>query len=68
VALGRSISVDITAEGVETEDQVTMLKAAGCSIVQGFLFGSPRRDVPGPDTAQAGGASAKRGQPAAAHG
>ena len=56
VALGRSLSVDITAEGVETDEQVTMLRAAGCSIVQGFLFGAPQRDAPsaaGP-VAQAG--------------
>ncbi len=43
VGLGRSLSVDITAEGVETSDQVTLLQAAGCSIVQGFLFGAPQR-------------------------
>ena len=43
VGLGRSLSVDITAEGVETEEQVSLLKAAGCSIVQGFLFGAPQR-------------------------
>jgi EAL domain-containing protein (putative c-di-GMP-specific phosphodiesterase class I) len=45
VGLGRSLSVDITAEGVETSEQVTLLKAAGCSIVQGFLFGMPKRDA-----------------------
>ena len=43
VGLGRSLSVDITAEGVETEEQVALLQAAGCSIVQGFLFGAPQR-------------------------
>ena len=43
VGLGRSLSVDITAEGVETNDQVALLQAAGCSIVQGFLFGAPQR-------------------------
>ena len=43
VGLGRSLSVDITAEGVETNDQVMLLQAAGCSIVQGFLFGAPQR-------------------------
>ena len=45
VALGRSLSVDITAEGVETNEQVMLLKAAGCSIAQGFLFGVPQRDA-----------------------
>jgi diguanylate cyclase (GGDEF)-like protein len=44
VGLGRSLSVDITAEGVETNEQVVLLKAAGCSIAQGFLFGVPQRD------------------------
>jgi diguanylate cyclase (GGDEF)-like protein len=47
VGLGRSLSVDITAEGVETQEQVTLLKAAGCSIVQGFLFGVPQRGAQG---------------------
>jgi EAL domain-containing protein (putative c-di-GMP-specific phosphodiesterase class I) len=45
VALGRTLSVDVTAEGVETSEQVTLLKAAGCSIVQGFLFGVPKRQT-----------------------
>jgi EAL domain-containing protein (putative c-di-GMP-specific phosphodiesterase class I) len=45
VALGRTLSVDVTAEGVETSEQVTLLKAAGCSIVQGFLFGVPKRET-----------------------
>jgi diguanylate cyclase (GGDEF)-like protein len=48
VALGRALSVDVTAEGVETSEQVTLLKAAGCSIVQGFLFGHPRRAATAP--------------------
>ena len=29
------------AEGVETENQATLLKAAGCEVVQGYLFGRP---------------------------
>jgi EAL domain-containing protein (putative c-di-GMP-specific phosphodiesterase class I) len=45
VALGRTLSVDVTAEGVETSEQVTLLKAAGCNIVQGFLFGVPKREA-----------------------
>ena len=45
VALGRSLSMDITAEGVETADQLTLLKASGCNIVQGYLFGAPNRDA-----------------------
>ncbi|GAB2183722.1 putative bifunctional diguanylate cyclase/phosphodiesterase [Roseibium sp. LAB1] len=41
VGLGRSLDVTITAEGVETEDQAILLSAAGCDLVQGFLFGRP---------------------------
>ncbi|WP_208979117.1 putative bifunctional diguanylate cyclase/phosphodiesterase [Stappia stellulata] len=41
VGLGRSLGVTITAEGVENEDQVTLLRATGCDKVQGFLLGRP---------------------------
>ncbi len=41
VGLGRSLDVTITAEGVETEDQAILLRAAGCDLVQGYLFGRP---------------------------
>lgn len=41
VGLGRSLEVTITAEGVEDEMQVALLRAAGCDKVQGFLFGRP---------------------------
>jgi diguanylate cyclase (GGDEF)-like protein/PAS domain S-box-containing protein len=39
--LGRSLHVDTVAEGIETEDQLTLVRAAGCSHAQGFLFGRP---------------------------
>jgi len=41
VGLGRSLDVQITAEGVETEEQSTLLTAAGCHLVQGYLYGRP---------------------------
>ncbi|MHA7777443.1 putative bifunctional diguanylate cyclase/phosphodiesterase [Roseibium sp. M-1] len=41
VGLGRSLDVTITAEGVETEDQAILLCAAGCDLVQGYMFGKP---------------------------
>jgi EAL domain-containing protein (putative c-di-GMP-specific phosphodiesterase class I) len=31
-----------TAEGVETEQQLQILKAEGCVQVQGFLFSKPK--------------------------
>jgi EAL domain-containing protein (putative c-di-GMP-specific phosphodiesterase class I) len=40
--LARSLGVSTTAEGVETEEQMTLLSAAGCTTVQGYLFGRPR--------------------------
>jgi EAL domain-containing protein (putative c-di-GMP-specific phosphodiesterase class I) len=30
-----------TAEGVETEEQLALVRLAGCNQVQGFLFGRP---------------------------
>ena len=58
VGLGRSLTLDITAEGVETDEQVTLLRAAGCRIVQGFLFGVPQplsTEPPSPEDVQADG-------------
>ena len=68
VALGRTLSLDVTAEGVETNEQVTLLRAAGCSIVQGFLFGAPKRaeDGGGPAATTGGTPIAAGGEAAAA--
>ncbi|UVK38976.1 bifunctional diguanylate cyclase/phosphodiesterase [Mesorhizobium sp. AR10] len=41
VGLSRALGVSIIAEGVETENQATLLRAAGCEVMQGFLFGRP---------------------------
>ena len=45
--LGRSLSIDTTAEGVETEEQLEHLRSEGCTQVQGYLFSRPlpARDV-----------------------
>jgi EAL domain-containing protein (putative c-di-GMP-specific phosphodiesterase class I) len=40
-SLGRSLHVDTVAEGVETEEQLMLARAAGCTHAQGFLFGRP---------------------------
>ncbi|MCV0394750.1 MAG: bifunctional diguanylate cyclase/phosphodiesterase [Rhizobiaceae bacterium] len=41
VGLSRALGVRTIAEGVETESQATLLKAAGCEVVQGYLYGKP---------------------------
>jgi diguanylate cyclase len=41
LALGKSLSVPILAEGVETESQLSILQAEGCDEAQGFLLGLP---------------------------
>jgi EAL domain-containing protein (putative c-di-GMP-specific phosphodiesterase class I) len=40
--LGSSLGMVTTAEGVETEQQLEILKAEGCVQVQGFLFSKPK--------------------------
>ncbi|BBC73051.1 bifunctional diguanylate cyclase/phosphodiesterase [Altererythrobacter sp. B11] len=41
IALGHAMSLSVTAEGVETEEQRCLLRAAGCNELQGFLFSKP---------------------------
>lgn len=41
VKLARALNLTVIAEGVETDDQRLRLVLAGCSDVQGFLFGRP---------------------------
>jgi len=47
--LGDSFGMTTTAEGVETLDQFNILRAEGCTQVQGYLFSPPRpaKDIPG---------------------
>ena len=41
VGLGESMGLDVVAEGVETVDQLQMLRQLGCGNVQGFLISRP---------------------------
>lgn len=45
VALGDSLSIPVLAEGIETEDQLAVLRAEHCREGQGFLFGRPEPEV-----------------------
>jgi diguanylate cyclase (GGDEF)-like protein len=40
-SLGRLLDLEVTAEGVETSMQAELARQAGCSQLQGFLFGQP---------------------------
>ncbi|WP_246704959.1 GGDEF and EAL domain-containing protein [Rhizobium sp. SG570] len=41
VSLGRTLELEVVAEGVETEEQAQFLEGAGCEMFQGFLFAKP---------------------------
>jgi len=41
VALGRTLGLEIVAEGVENPAQLAMLRQMGCDLVQGFVFSKP---------------------------
>lgn len=47
--LGGSLGMGTTAEGVETQEQLSSLRAQGCTEVQGYLVSPPRPavEVPG---------------------
>jgi EAL domain-containing protein (putative c-di-GMP-specific phosphodiesterase class I)/CheY-like chemotaxis protein len=39
--IAKYLEVPVVAEGVETEDQLKLLKDAGCDIIQGYYFSKP---------------------------
>ena len=41
IGMAAGLGIEVTAEGVENEEQLAFLKQAGCQIVQGYYFGSP---------------------------
>ncbi len=41
VALANAFDVQVTAEGIETEEQARIARAAGCTRMQGWHFGRP---------------------------
>lgn len=47
VALANELGMDVVAEGVEAEEDVTFLRSIGCGFAQGFYFGEPmnQKDV-----------------------
>jgi diguanylate cyclase (GGDEF)-like protein/PAS domain S-box-containing protein len=45
IQLARSLSLEVVAEGVETQSQLDFLRAAGCDLVQGYHIGHPQAAV-----------------------
>jgi diguanylate cyclase (GGDEF)-like protein/PAS domain S-box-containing protein len=42
IAVGKTLGMEVVAEGVETSDQSKVLLNLGCGLGQGYLFGKPR--------------------------
>ena len=41
LGLGASLGLEVVAEGVETRPHEDFLKAQGCKVFQGYLYGRP---------------------------
>lgn len=41
LGIARSLKIPVVAEGVETEEQLNLLRELGCPLVQGFYFSRP---------------------------
>ncbi|MBF0460117.1 MAG: EAL domain-containing protein [Magnetococcales bacterium] len=41
LSLGQALNLNIVAEGVETQEHVTLLKEKGCHEIQGYFFSKP---------------------------
>jgi diguanylate cyclase (GGDEF)-like protein len=45
ISLAHAVGVQVTAEGVETAEQLAQLRAMGCDEAQGYYFGEPLTGV-----------------------
>lgn len=42
VTLAEALGLETTAEGVEAQDEIELVRSLGCSHIQGFVYGRPR--------------------------
>lgn len=45
IGMARSLGLDVIAEGVEHDGELTVLREVGCQYVQGYLLGRPRPEA-----------------------
>jgi diguanylate cyclase (GGDEF)-like protein/PAS domain S-box-containing protein len=66
--MGLSLGMSTTAEGVETAEQLDIVRAEGCNEVQGYLFSSPKpaHEIAKMIAAAEAGTDALRAAPSAA--
>ncbi|WP_181708176.1 putative bifunctional diguanylate cyclase/phosphodiesterase [Chthonobacter rhizosphaerae] len=53
-SIARAMNVEVLAEGIETEEQLAIMRAAGCRLFQGYLLGRPMALRPSPADRTAG--------------
>jgi hypothetical protein len=57
VALASDLKMQTTAEGVETHEELTLVRSLGCSLVQGYIFGKPMPPEEAAELAKKGAAT-----------
>jgi EAL domain-containing protein (putative c-di-GMP-specific phosphodiesterase class I) len=63
IDLGRSLRLDVVGEGIETREQLRLLREYGCPSVQGFLFARPLLSADFADFAESNEAGVLRAAP-----
>jgi hypothetical protein len=57
VGLASDLKMETTAEGVETQEELALVRSLGCSLVQGYIFGKPMPSEKALELAQKGAPS-----------
>jgi len=62
-SLAHSLGITVTAEGIETQDQLAQLRAVGCDQGQGYFFARPVSADRVPELLKSLAADARDGSP-----